>query len=98
MVAVANGQPPLRQSTLKVLATIPVVKPTISKVRSSIEKLKRYGLLSKTLVGLTIDDPLFAKFLLKTESRGLALTTAQRARYPRKATTPDEKVVQDCFE
>lgn len=65
LVAVARGQPPLSQATLKKLATIPGAKPTISRVRSSIEKLKRSGLLSKNALGLTIDDPLFAEFLQK---------------------------------
>lgn len=65
LLALANGQPPLSQATLKILAAIPGSKPTISKVRSSIEKLKRSGLLSKNAVGTTVDDPLFAEFLLK---------------------------------
>lgn len=65
LVAVANGQAPLSQSTLKLLAAVPGSKPTISKVRSSVEKLKRSGLLSKNAVGTTIEDPLFAEFLLK---------------------------------
>ena len=76
LVAVASGQAPLSQFTLKALAMIPGAKPTISRVRSSIEKLKRYGLLSKTAVGITIDDPLFAEFLLKKGSIGLALPLA----------------------
>jgi len=65
LVAVANGRPPLSQATLKSLEAIPGSKPTISKVRSSIEKLKRKGILSKTAAGTTIDDPLFAEFLLR---------------------------------
>ena len=76
LVALANGQAPLSQSTLTILATIPGAKPTISRVRSSIEKLKRNGLLSKTAGGITIDDPLFAEFLLKKRSMGLALNPA----------------------
>ena len=76
LVAVANGQAPLSQATLTILATIPGAKPTISKVRSSIEKLKRYGLLSKTAGGITIDDPLFAEFLLRKGSMGLARNPA----------------------
>lgn len=63
LVAIANGQAPLSQATLKTLEAIPGANPTISKVRSSIEKLKRSGLLSKSAVGTTIDDPLFAEFL-----------------------------------
>ena len=65
LVAVAKGQPPLSQATLKSLEAIPGSKPTISKVRSSIAKLKRNGILSKTAGGTTIDDPLFAEFLLR---------------------------------
>jgi len=63
LAVLARGQAPLSQSTLQVLAAIPGSKPTISKVRSSIEKLKRSGLLSKNAGGTTIDDPLFAEFL-----------------------------------
>ena len=65
LIALAHGKPPLSQDTLKTLAAIPGNKPTISKVRSSIEKLKRAGMLAKTAVGTTIDDPLFAEFLLR---------------------------------
>jgi hypothetical protein len=62
--AVAHGQAPFSQATLALLtATIPSAKPTIAKVRASIEKLKRSGLLSKNASGLTLDDPLFAEFL-----------------------------------
>lgn len=65
LVAVAQGQAPLSQATLKVLAAIPGARPTISKVRSSLEKLKRSGLLTKSPAGTTIDDPLFAEYLQK---------------------------------
>jgi len=63
LVAVAKGQAPLSQTTLQMLGAIPGSKPTISKVRSSIEKLKRSGLLSKGVAGIQVDDPLFAEFL-----------------------------------
>ncbi len=65
LIALATGLPPLSQATLKSLEAIPGAKPTISKVRSSIEKLKRNGVLSKGAAGTTIDDPLFAEFLLR---------------------------------
>ncbi|OYY93333.1 MAG: hypothetical protein B7Y41_11160 [Hydrogenophilales bacterium 28-61-23] len=65
LIAIAQRQPPLSQATLQLLAAIPGSKPTISKVRSSIEKLKRMGILSKSAAGTTIDDPLFAEFLLR---------------------------------
>jgi hypothetical protein len=63
LVAIAHGRAPLSQATLKTLEAVPGAMPTISKVRSSIEKLKRSGLLSKSAAGTTIDDPLFAEFL-----------------------------------
>jgi hypothetical protein len=65
LMAVANGLPPLSQATLDMLAAIPGAKPTISKVRTAIERLKRKGLLSKNESGSSIDDPLFAAFLLQ---------------------------------
>jgi uncharacterized protein len=69
LMAVANGQAPLSQATLQKLAAIPGSNPTISKVRSSIEKLKRSGLLSKSAAGVAVDDPLFAEFLHKRAVR-----------------------------
>ena len=65
LVAVANGLPPLSQSTLAVLAAIPGAKPTLSKVRTVLARLRRQGLLAKNESGTTIDDPLFAAFLMR---------------------------------
>ena len=65
---IARGEPPLSQATLQVLGAIPGAKPTISKVRSSIEKLKRGGFLSKTVAGTHLDDPLLAEFLRQRAS------------------------------
>lgn len=73
LAVVADGQPPLSQATLQTLAAVPGSKPTISKVRSSIEKMKRTGLLSKTALGTTVDDPLFAEFLRKRAAGNLPL-------------------------
>jgi hypothetical protein len=67
LMAVAKGLPPLSQATLQMLAAIPGAKPTISKVRTAIERLRRKGLLSKNESGTSIDDPLFAAFLLQDE-------------------------------
>jgi hypothetical protein len=71
MVILAKGLPPTSRETLNVLSSIPGPKPTLSKVRASIEKLKRQGLLSKTSSGTQIDDPLLAEFLAKHEGRHL---------------------------
>ena len=63
LAAVANGKAPLSQATLKTLEALPGSKLTISRVRSSLEKLKRMGILSKNAAGTMIDDPLFAELL-----------------------------------
>lgn len=69
LVALARGEAPLSQTTLAALASIPGAKPTISKVRSSLEKLKRNGLLTRSNAGASIDDPLFAEFLRQRDPR-----------------------------
>ena len=63
LTTIARGQPPMSQATLQALAAIPGARPTIAKVRASIEKLKRQGLLTRGASGSSIDDPLFAEFL-----------------------------------
>ena len=68
LAVLARGHAPLSQSTLQALAAIPGAKPTISRVRSSIEKLKRSGLLSKNAGGTAIDDPLFAEYLRQRDT------------------------------
>ncbi|MDB5886734.1 MAG: hypothetical protein JWR74_2905 [Polaromonas sp.] len=68
LLVLARGQAPLSQATLKALASIPGAKPTVSKVRSSIEKLKRGGFLSRGSAGVQLDDPLLAEFLMQRDS------------------------------
>ncbi len=63
LTLIAQGQAPLSQGTLAALAAIPGARPTISKVRASIEKLKRQGLLTRTGASTRVEDPLFAEFL-----------------------------------
>lgn len=70
LAVVANGLPPLAQATLKSLENIPGAKPTISKVRSSLDKLRRSGLLAKnSATGFTVEDPLFAEYLRQVQAR-----------------------------
>ena len=72
LLVVARGQPPLSQASLASLAAIPGARPTISKVRSAIEKLKRNGFLSKSAAGTFLDDPLFAQFLVQRAARDVS--------------------------
>lgn len=63
LIIIAQGLPPMGRDTLERLATIPGVQPTISKVRTSIEKLKRQGILAKAGNTIAVEDPLFAEYL-----------------------------------
>lgn len=65
LAVIAKALPPMSRDTLKLLASIPGSKPTVAKVRASIEKLRRVGLLSKNSAGAQIDDPLFSEFLAR---------------------------------
>lgn len=66
LVALAHGMAPLAQGTLKALASIPGPTPTVAKIRASIDKMKRNGILTKSAAGTSLDDPLFAQFLRET--------------------------------
>ena len=70
LLAIAEGQAPLSQTTLARLDSIPGARPTISTVRSSMEELQRIGLPTRSSTGARIDDPLFAEYLLNRRSRG----------------------------
>lgn len=70
LIVIAQGLPPMGRDTLARLATIPGAKPTISKVRTSIEKLRRNGILAKSGNTIAVEDPLFAEYL---NQRSLAL-------------------------
>ena len=77
LVAIANAMPPFARDTLKALASVPGSKPTVGKIRASIEKLKRTGMLSRTAQGTVIDDPLFAEFLLSRRADTALLWNGQ---------------------
>jgi hypothetical protein len=67
---VANGRAPLARASLQSLAAIPGARPTIAKLRTALEKLKRSGILTKNAAGTSLDDPLFAEFLRRRFSAG----------------------------
>lgn len=73
LATIARGEAPLSQGTLQALAAIPGARPTIAKVRASIEKLRRQGLLTRGKSGNSVDDPLFAEYLSarSTAARGV---------------------------
>jgi hypothetical protein len=67
LFVVAEGLPPFGQETLARLAALQSQPPTVAKVRAALERLRKAGLLSKGGPGqttLSVDDPLFAQYLL----------------------------------
>ena len=64
LLAVAQRLPPLGKETRARLAAIPGVSPSVAKVRTALEKLKRGGLLTRTGDGLALEDELFAAYLV----------------------------------
>jgi hypothetical protein len=67
LAQVARGNPPLGQDTLKTLRGIRGVNPTIGKVRTALESLKRAGILTKPAGSYLIEDRLFAEYLATQE-------------------------------
>jgi uncharacterized protein len=63
LAEVANGQAPMGQVTLARLGKTLGIAPTIAKVRSALERLKRAGVLAKGGGGFVIEDRLFADYV-----------------------------------
>jgi hypothetical protein len=71
LTAIGQSLPPFGKSTIQTLSKKSRARVTVSKVRASIEKLRRSGILSKADNTVTIDDPLFAEFV-KRQAETLA--------------------------
>lgn len=65
VTAIGQGLPPLGQKTLDLLGKNVGGKVTISKVRASIDKLKRMGILSKSGGQASIEDQLLSEYVAK---------------------------------
>lgn len=64
IVAIAHGLPPMRRKTLDESAKVQGRRPTVVKVRTAVERLRRADLLANAGSGPTaVDDPLFAEYL-----------------------------------
>lgn len=64
LVMIAQGHPPLGRETLARLGELQGFNATVAKVRVSLDKLKKAGILAKPLVGgYAIEDRLFAEYL-----------------------------------
>lgn len=74
LALVARGRSPMGKDTLLDLAKNPAFEPTISKVRSALERLKRAGVLAKPGASFIVEDRLFADYVVG----------AMRAHSPRK--------------
>ena len=68
MILIAQGKPPMGKETLEALARIKGTNPTIAKVRTALERLKRAGILAKPGGGsYIIDDRLFADHIAEMQ-------------------------------
>ena len=63
LVLVAQGKPPMAGETLAQLHRIKGFKPTISRIRAALDKLKRAGVMTRTRGSYRIEDRLFAEHL-----------------------------------
>lgn len=70
LTVIGQGLPPFGKSTIQTLSRKSRTTVTVSKVRASIEKLRRSGILSKADNAVTIDDPLFAEFVKRQAETG----------------------------
>jgi len=64
LFVIAMGMPPLGRDTLDTLASLPGGRPTLSKVRTAVDRLRRAGVLAKPSGGTVhIEDGLFSEYL-----------------------------------
>jgi hypothetical protein len=63
LTALGQGLPPFGKQTLQWLENRTGSKATIAKARTSVSKLTKIGILTKTGGAIAFDDPLFAEFL-----------------------------------
>ena len=65
LAMVVQGRAPMGRDTLAELAKTRGFEPTISKVRSALERLKRAGILAKTGPHFVVEDRLFADYIAR---------------------------------
>jgi hypothetical protein len=64
LFVMAQGMPPLGRDTLEAIALLSGDRPTISKVRTAVERLRRAGILAKPSGGIAhIEDGLLGEYL-----------------------------------
>jgi hypothetical protein len=64
LLMIAQGHPPMGRETLSLLVRRKEAPATVAKVRASIERLKRAGVLAKSSAGATvIEDRLLSNYL-----------------------------------
>ena len=63
LLQIAKGNAPLGQGTLQALRTTTSLNPTIAKIRTAMDNLKRAGILAKPAGNYVVEDRLFAEYL-----------------------------------
>lgn len=69
LFVISQGLPPLGTESKLLLGKIPGVNVTVSKIRSSLERLQRLGIVAKTTNGYLLDDPLLAEYIQRQNVR-----------------------------
>ena len=69
LVLLVQGWPPMGKETLHELARDKTFVPTIGKVRSALDRLKRAGILAKPGAAYVVEDRLFADFIAASGGR-----------------------------
>jgi uncharacterized protein len=63
LTLVAQGCSPMAKDTVLALSKHAGFAPTIAKIRSAIERLKRAGIIAKQGAGFVVEDRLFADYI-----------------------------------
>jgi hypothetical protein len=72
LALVVQGRSPMAKATLAELGKTRGFDPTISKVRSALERLKRAGILAKQGANHVVEDRLFADYIAASAGGGAA--------------------------
>ena len=66
---IARGMPIFSREAIQYLSAIPGQKPTLQKTRTAVDRLRKQGILTKSGASASIEDHLFAEYLLESKAQ-----------------------------
>ena len=67
LVILSHGIAPMSKDAVSALSTIPTLKPTVAKIRTALDRMRKAGILSNPpKIGYMIEDRLFKDYIAKT--------------------------------